>query len=135
MHQHPNVMIVDDDGVLRRALQIRCETLGIYVRSHANMVEAVESAFADPPDLMILDVNTCTGNGLEACEVLADDSRTLDIPKIIITGDADATTRRRAMLAGAIYIRKGAHLWDRIEHSICSALSIPLPDRVRHEAA
>lgn len=135
MHQHPNVLIADDDGVLRRALQIRCETLGVHVRSHSNMAEAVESAFADPPDLMILDVNTCTGNGLEACEVLSDDRRTLDIPKIIITGDADATTRRRAMLAGAIFIRKGAHLWDRIENSICNALAIPLPDRVRNDAA
>lgn len=124
MPDRPNVVIVDDDHGLRRALQTRCEEIGLGVRSFSDLLDAMRSVAEDPPDLIIFDVNMGTGNGLQACEALAGPKRDPHIPVIIMSGDADATTQSRARVAGARYVRKGAHLWDRIASQITAALSI-----------
>lgn len=122
MPDRPTVLIVDDDHGLRRALQTRCEEIGLGVRSFSDLLDAMRSVAEDPPDLIIFDINMGTGNGLDACEALAGPKRDPHIPVIIMSGDADATTRSRARVAGAQYVRKGSHLWDRIASHIAMVL-------------
>lgn len=119
------VVIVDDDHCLRQALQVRCEEIGLSVRAFSDLLEAMRCIAECSPDLIIFDVNMGSGDGLEACEALAGPKRDPHIPMIIMTGNADAQTRMRARVAGAQYVRKGAHLWDRIASCIVAAIGVP----------
>lgn len=112
------VLVVDDDAVLLRALRARCEAIGLDVLACSSVDAALMSVHDQRPDLVVLDVHVGSGNGLEACERLGLSKRVGCTPVIIMTGDSDQETIDRTRIAGAIYVRKGAHLWDRLEPAI-----------------
>lgn len=119
-----SVMIVDDDASLLRALQARCEAINIHVFAFTNMQEAIQSASAARPDLFILDVNMSSGNGLDACDDFTLSKQFRRIPIVIMTGNHDHETLERTQRAGADYVRKGAHLWNRLEPLLMERLGL-----------
>jgi len=106
-YKRGTVLIVDD---LIENLQILNGLLsdeGYNVRSAINGKLAVNSARANPPDLVLLDVRMPGMDGYEACRLLKTDDRTKDVPVIFLSAAEDVNSKVNGLKAGAIdYITK-----------------------------
>lgn len=63
------LLIVDDHKAAREALvdRLSCE-IGIWVKDvPASAPEALSEAMDEAPDVVLLDIKTCVGNGLQLC--------------------------------------------------------------------
>lgn len=109
------VMFVDDDLGLLRSLKLRCESIGLAASIFSNLPQAIKCIPLIEPDLIVLDVNMASGNGLDLCEALAEWESTYPMPVIMMTANVDSETKLRTRNAGAKYVRKGAHVWTRLE--------------------
>lgn len=102
-----SILIVDDDEDQVSLLEYRLQRLGfdtIYARSGS---EAVESAQAKHPDLILLDVRLPDIDGLRVCQRITDAPETCDIPVIIISGVDSPDILRASRAAGCqFYVRK-----------------------------
>jgi CheY-like chemotaxis protein len=67
------------------------------------------------PDLIILDVNMPSGNGLAVCEMMASDPRYAGIPVIIHSILGDEATRERCRRLGARHVEKSSKSWAQIK--------------------
>jgi putative two-component system response regulator len=90
------VLIVDD---LEENLEVFSDILepeGYRISTASNGREAVDKAFAEPPDLVIMDVSMPKMNGIEACRLLKQDERTRFVPIVLVT----ALVAREDRIAG-----------------------------------
>ncbi len=102
----PKLLLVDD---VRANLLLLAKTLGqeYDCRPATNGANALEQAFADPPDLILLDVLMPGLDGYEVCRRLKTDPRTRYIPVIFLTNLSDEEDEKVGLEAGAIdYIAK-----------------------------
>jgi FixJ family two-component response regulator len=94
------VAIVEDDLAYRRSLGRLCRVLGFTTMEFASgaaFLEAVDG-IAPRVDCLLVDKMMPWMTGLELHATLVD--RGLSVPTILITGDADAETRARCVVAG-----------------------------------
>jgi CheY-like chemotaxis protein len=110
-----SVLLVDDDSDFLHVLQSRCEVLGLEVFTARNLLTAWAQASALRPDLACIDVNMPTGNGIEFCEMLREDSATSRIPLVILTGDGSQTTQMHCQRLGARHVLKRPDFWPQLE--------------------
>ena len=108
------ILIADDDDDLRNLLAKRCRNLGLEVSTASDGLSALRIACDDPPDIVCMDVNMPGGNGLAACELLAEDPRFANVPVIVLTGQNDREVVRRCHGLGSYYVPKCADVWPRI---------------------
>ena len=59
-----NILLVEDEGEIRRFVRTALEKEGLRVREAARVDEALREAAAVPPDLVILDLGLPDGDGL-----------------------------------------------------------------------
>lgn len=111
----PQVLVADDDADMVTLLSRRCSSLGCSVVGVNNALDALNVIHRMTPDLVCLDVNMPSGNGLSVCEMMASDERLRKIPIIILTGQEDPSTIRRCHDLLAFYVQKSADTWQRIE--------------------
>ncbi|GBD98448.1 cyclic di-GMP phosphodiesterase response regulator RpfG [bacterium BMS3Abin07] len=95
------ILIVDDEARNVKLLTAICESIGYETLSAGNGREAVERAFADLPDLILMDVMMPEMNGFEATERLKADERTSHIPVIIVTALDSREDRLKGIAKGA----------------------------------
>ena len=97
--QRPRVLIADDFPDLKtaigRLLEGDCEVIGSVDDGGA----LLEAATRLQPDLIVLDLNIPTVNGLKACRQIT--RANPDIKVILVTADMDSTIMRLALEAGA----------------------------------
>jgi CheY-like chemotaxis protein len=74
------------------------------------------------PDLIILDINMPSGNGLAVCEMMACDQRCAHIPVIVHSEIADEAVKRRCERLGAHYVEKSARSWAEIKSLVESLI-------------
>ncbi len=122
------ILIADDDTDLVAALELRCRQLGLEVVTAEDALTALSSVDCIVPDLVCMDVSMPGGNGLAACEMMADDERLSSIPVIILTGSSDEETIRRCHRMNAYYVQKSSDVWQRVEPILCELLEIELPE-------
>ena len=68
---------------------------------------ALQSALADPPDLILLDINMPEMNGFEVCRRLKADEATRDVPVIFISALTETLDKIKAFNAGGVdYVTK-----------------------------
>jgi len=91
-----HVLIVEDDPVLRRVLQMQLNTLGYRVSLGSDGVEGFEQAKADPPDVILLDLMMPRMNGFQLLKRLKALDALVDIPVIILTASHDDHHRRKS---------------------------------------
>ncbi len=60
------ILVVDDDGNLRRLYKAELEAEGYRVRLAGNGHQAITSALEEPPDLVVMDIRMPEMDGLEA---------------------------------------------------------------------
>ena len=95
----PIVAIVDDDRSVRRALRRLVLSFAYEPEDFASGEEFLESLARAIPGCVLLDLYM---PGLDGLQVLAEmRSRNLDVPTIVITGNAQPNMREICMEAGA----------------------------------
>jgi DNA-binding response OmpR family regulator len=76
------ILVVDDDALLRRSLSFSLERAGYRVKTAANAEDGLASARCDPPDLVLLDIGLPGMDGLVALR----EFRALgDLPVLFLT--------------------------------------------------
>ncbi|HDY86599.1 MAG TPA: response regulator [bacterium] len=79
------VLIVDDEPDIVNIIKCHLECCKCEVVTAANGKEGLEKAAKEKPDLILLDVNMPTMNGLQMLERLREDPNLKDIPVIMVT--------------------------------------------------
>ena len=106
-HQQIRLLIVDDIPENLRLLVGILGGQGYKVRAFSEGSYALESAYARPPELILLDVKMPGMDGYAICEQLKADKRTHDIPVIFISALNSTTDKIRALDDGGVdYITK-----------------------------
>jgi signal transduction histidine kinase len=107
VHDAPaRILVVDDVPENIRALRevLKADAEVAFAREGS---EALAKAFAQPPDLVLLDVQMEGMDGHEVCRRLKADPRTAHVPVIFVTGMSDERNELLALGEGAIdYVTK-----------------------------
>lgn len=93
------VLIVDDDAMLRGALENLFRSVGMRVTLFASAAELLAFAFPDAPTCLLLDVRLRGQSGLDLQTRLS--QMGIQIPVIFMTGYGDIPMTVAAMKAGA----------------------------------
>ena len=94
------VAIVDDDDLMRTALQGLLKSAGLLAQAFASAEEFLRSGHQHDTGCLITDIRMPGMSGLELqAQLNADHCR---IPTIFITAHGDARMRMQAMRAGAV---------------------------------
>jgi len=94
------VLVVDDQPQNARLLEAVLTLHGYGIRGAASGAEALESAWTEAPDLVLLDLEMPGMNGYEVCRRLRGDDRTAFLPIVMVTSHQDQV-RVDALEAGA----------------------------------
>jgi sigma-B regulation protein RsbU (phosphoserine phosphatase) len=106
MHK-ADILVVDDVPTNLRLLSGMLTEQGYKVRSVISGDMALMATRADPPDLILLDINMPGMNGYEVCAHLKANSKTRDIPIIFISALGETEDKVRAFAAGGVdYVAK-----------------------------
>ena len=97
-----DILIVDDEMPNLKLLSELIGREGYQVRPANNPQLAIDSALAQPPKLILLDVRMPEMDGFEVCERLKQDERTRDIPIIFISALQDVQDRVRGFNVGGV---------------------------------
>ena len=95
------VLVVDDEKPITSYLQKKLSKLGYAVSIAEDGEEALTKAFADVPDIILLDVKLPKLNGYEVCRTLKSDSRTKHVPVLILSAKAQVQDIDQGIAAGA----------------------------------
>jgi len=98
--KHPKVLVVDDapeNLMIMESILAKDYALKLISDSSA----ALEYAFANPPDLILLDVMMPEIDGFEICRRLKANPKLSDVPVIFITSKTDVADEERGFSVGA----------------------------------
>jgi diguanylate cyclase (GGDEF)-like protein len=95
------VLAVDDDAQLLALLRSILEDGRFSVATEQEPQRFWDTLEETRPDLVILDVDMPTVNGIELCQVIRSDPRWATLPIVVLTGLRDARTVQRVFEAGA----------------------------------
>ncbi len=76
------ILIVDDDSLLRRGLSFHLEKNGYKTRAAATAEDALAIIHRDPPDLVLMDIGLTGMDGLEAMKQI---HHHINLPVILLT--------------------------------------------------
>lgn len=103
----PRVLIVDDDPVILRLLQVNFRLEGYAVETASRGDDALEKALKIEPDLVILDVMMPALDGWEVCRRMHDTEGLRDVPVILLSARAQDEDRERGYALGVVeYVTK-----------------------------
>jgi putative two-component system response regulator len=100
MAKQARILLVDDLPENREILAGLLEPEGHMIELAVDGQDAVERALANPPDLILMDVNMPRMTGFEACRLLKNDERTHLVPIVIVTGLMERQDRVEGIEAG-----------------------------------
>ncbi len=85
-----NILVADDDPVLRTLLQLQLVAEGHQVSLAEDGNEALRLASSASPELLVLDIAMPGIDGLEVTRLLREQAATADLPIVLLTGrDSD----------------------------------------------
>ncbi len=108
---HEDILVVDDTPANLDLLLSMLTERGYRIRPAPSGELALRSAFAKPPDLVLLDVNMPGMDGYEVCERLQANDATRHVPVIFLSALDEVLDKVRAFNIGAVdYISKPFHV-------------------------
>jgi len=96
----PTVYVIDDDGVMRQAVQDLVESIGLRAEAFATGEEFLKRPHTAGPSCLVLDVRLPQMSGLEFQQKLAEVG--VRVPIIFITAHGDIPMSVRALKSGAV---------------------------------
>ena len=96
----PRILVIDDNEPNRRILSRRLERRGFEVLLASDGKAGVETARAERPDLILMDMNMPRIDGWEATRQIKAAPETAKVPVIGLTAHALTGDRERALEAG-----------------------------------
>jgi DNA-binding response OmpR family regulator len=110
------VLVVDDDPVILRLLEVNFQMEGFVVRTAEDGEEGCEVARAEAPDIIVSDVMMPKMNGLELVAALKADAATAGIPIILLSAKAQVSDIHAGLASGADdYVTKPFEPHDLVE--------------------
>ena len=97
----PTILIVDDEEDVVRPIAFRLNIQGYAVLLEPDGELGFETAVAEHPDLILLDIMMPGIDGLSLCEILKSRDDTNDIPIIMVTAKTTVGDVERAFAARA----------------------------------
>ena len=94
------VLVVDDDPVILKLLEVNFEMEGFQVVRAADGAEGLERAREVLPDIVVLDVMMPRMTGSEVAKALREDGHTAHIPIIFVTARAQSSDVEKGMELG-----------------------------------
>ncbi|HVF20807.1 MAG TPA: response regulator [Mycobacteriales bacterium] len=95
------VLVVDDDPVIQKLLQVNFEMEGYDVITAGDGEEGLAKAQAEHPDAVVLDVMMPKMDGLEVARRLKGDDATKAIPIILLSAKAQQADVQAGQATGA----------------------------------
>jgi DNA-binding response OmpR family regulator len=106
-HRMTTVLVIDDEAPIRLLCRVNLEAEGMAVLEAPDGAAGLETARAERPDVVLLDVMMPGRNGWEVAEELLADERTSEIPIIFLTARAEVKDRAKGIdLGGVDYVTK-----------------------------
>jgi FixJ family two-component response regulator len=96
----PTVFVVDDDPLVRSAIQGMLKSVGLHSETFVTPQEFLRSKRPDGPSCLVLDVRLPGISGLDFQRELANEG--IRIPIIFVTGHGDIPMTVKAMKSGAV---------------------------------
>ena len=116
------MLVVDDDPVILRLLEVNFELEGFRVLTASDGAEGIAAVREHRPDLVVSDVMMPNVNGLELVGALKGDPATAGIPIVLLSARAQAADVRAGVDAGADdYVTKPFEPADLVER-VCRLL-------------
>ena len=101
------VLVVDDDPVIVRLLEVNLRLEGYEVETASRGEEAVERALATDPALVLLDVMMPGLDGWETCRRLRQEPRFEHTPVVFLSARAQDDDRSKGLALGSVsYVTK-----------------------------
>jgi two-component system, sensor histidine kinase and response regulator len=103
----PSILVVDDTPANLQMLADMLKRRGYRARPVPSGRLALQAAKADPPDLILLDINMPVMDGYEVCGELKKDPTLAAIPVIFISAYGETVDKMRAFAVGGVdYVTK-----------------------------
>ncbi len=101
------VLVIDDEAPIRLLCRVNLEAAGIEVSEAEDGKAGLESARAEPPDVILLDVMMPGIDGWQVFDELLKDERTANVPIVFLTARAELRDQARGLeLGGVDYVTK-----------------------------
>ena len=114
----PTVLVVEDDPVILRLLEVSFELEGFRVLLANDGAEGIELARAHLPDVIVTDIVMPRTSGLELLTALTEDPDTKAIPIILLSAKAQTNDLELGLDSGADdYITKPFEPLDLVERT------------------
>ena len=97
----PTVLVVEDDPVILRLLEVNFELEGFKVILAHDGNEGIEAARSDRPDIIVSDIMMPKASGIELVQALKGDASTASIPIILLSAKAQTGDLKSGMDSGA----------------------------------
>lgn len=112
----PVVLVVEDDPVILRLLEVNFELEGFDVLLAQDGAEGLEVARTKRPDVIVTDVMMPKMSGLEMVQALRADPATAAIPIVVLSAKAQTSDLKTGIDAGADeYVTKPFEPLDLID--------------------
>ncbi|MDB5098456.1 MAG: transcriptional regulatory protein [Cyanobacteria bacterium RYN_339] len=96
------ILIVDDEALSHKLISGVIRVLdGITIENAYSAQEALQMALAEPPDLIICDVNMPEVDGLTFCRQVRDTAQLADVPLLLLTARREPEDKYDGFLQGA----------------------------------
>jgi two-component system cell cycle response regulator DivK len=106
-HLQRKVLIVEDNELNRKLLEVRLEIHGYEALTTSEGAAALDIAREQQPDLILMDIQLPDISGIEAIRRLKADERTMSIPIIVVSAFAMSYEKASILASGCeAYITK-----------------------------
>lgn len=95
------VLVIDDDPKARDLVAAFLDSASYTVRGAEDGATGLRLAAAEPPDVVVLDVQMPGMDGYKVCQILRRGVQTRRIPIVMLTASDDLHLNREAYAAGA----------------------------------
>jgi DNA-binding response OmpR family regulator len=111
-----SVLVVDDDPVVRRMLQLSFESEGFHVLTAGDGLEGLEQIRSGHPDVVVLDIMMPKLDGMKVMRELNADEELKGTPVILLSAKATSLDIELGLKAGAAdYVTKPCDPIDLID--------------------
>lgn len=95
------VMLVDDDPVMLEGLRNHLKPWGLQITSLQDSNQFWDVLTATKPDLLVMDLEMPTFNGIDLCRVVRQDVQWGNLPILVVTVHTDMASIQQVFAAGA----------------------------------